>query len=369
MNNNIALYIDPPSHHFQGDRLFSVNDGLLNGDQVMAPYVYLRKFFNDRGVKVHTADLLPAASHGERNIYVSMGMLTNYRKLAHRPDTVLSAYFAMECPIVEPSMYKALKHAQHYFKRIFSWSDSASLERFVGQPLRCESFCWPQSFDHVHENIWNQTDRKFLVMINGNKLPQIYWQELYTERMRAVEFFNRTAEIDLYGMGWDQPSMRVGKTRLPYTLRRIHRGFLRYWQSFRPNPLLHAARQAYHGPAVSKSETLGKYTFALCFENSILKGWITEKIFDCFFVGTVPIYWGAPDITDHVPENCFIDKRKFPTYEELRSFLKSLGDKEIAAYKENARDYLASEKYKPFKKEAFAQLFRNIVEEDAGVRL
>ncbi len=364
-----ALFIDPPSHHFLGDRLFDVNNGRLDGDQLLAPYAYLRDFFRARGVEVRTADYLPPEENGARNVYVSMGILSNYRKLATRQDTVLSAYFAMECPIVEPSMYRALRRAQRYFKRIFTWSDSSSLERFVGEPLRCESFCWPQSFGNVHEAIWGQSERKFLVMINANKLPRLYWQELYTERMRAVEFFSRTDEIDLFGKGWDEPSIRVGKTWVPYTVRRLHHGLLLRWQHFRPQPLLEAARRCYQGPARSKAETLGGYQFAVCFENSILKGWITEKIFDCFFAGTVPIYWGAPDIEDYVPADCFIDMRRFSGYRELRGYLKSLGEKDIQAYKENARAYLRSPRFRPFTKEAFAELFARVVEEDTGTRL
>lgn len=369
INRQIALYIDPPSHHFLGDRLFDVNSDKLVGDNLLAPYLSLRDYFAARNIEVRTADYMPTTTNGVKNIYVSMGILSNYRRLAGRSDTVLSAYFAMECPIVEPRMYRALRDAQRYFKRIYTWSDSRSLEPFVGEPLRCESFCWPQSFDSVHEPIWKNTDRKFLVMINANKLPRLYRQELYTERMRAVEFFSRTDDIDLYGKGWNEPSIRVGKTHVPYTLRRLHHQFQRRWQRLRPDPLLQAARKAYRGIAESKSQTLGKYKFALCYENSILNGWITEKIFDCFFAGTIPIYWGAPGITDYVPENCFIDKRKFADYAQLRDHLKSLSDAEIVAYKENARDYLASEKFKPFKREAFCELFGKIVEEDAGASL
>jgi alpha(1,3/1,4) fucosyltransferase len=368
-NVNVALYIEPPSHHFFGDKLFDVSQVRLAGDQLMAPYAYLRDFLNARGVEVHTADLMPQETNGKKNIYVSLGILSNYRRLAQRPDTVLSAYFALECPIVEPSIYRALPQVQRYFKRIYSWSDSVSLERFVGESVRCESFCWAQSFDDVHEALWSNTDRKFLVMINANKLPRLYWQELYTERMRAVEFFSRTDDIDLYGKGWDKPSMRVGKTWMPYTFRRIHYEMIRQWQRIRPNPLLQAAQRAYRGVADSKSETLARYKFALCFENSILKGWITEKLFDCFFAGTVPIYWGAPDITERVPANCFIDMRRFSGYQELREFLKSLSEKHIQEYKVNARAFLRSPEFYPFTKAAFAELFARVVEEDAGVQL
>ncbi len=366
---SIALYIDPSSPHYLRDQLFNVNDVRLNGDHLLAPYAHLRDFFTGRGIEVHTADYLPRKSGSVQNIYVAIGNLRNYRGLARRRDTVLSAFFALECPIVEPSLYRALGQVQRYFRRIFSWSDSPSLERFVGGPLRCEPFRWPQSFDAVHETIWRQTHRKFLVMINANKLPRLYWQELYTERLRALEFFSRTGEVDLYGVGWDGPPTRVGKIWVPWILRRVHHTLMRRWQGLRPDPLLEAARRVYRGPAASKAETLGRYTFALCFENSILKGWMTEKIFDCFFAGTIPIYWGAPDIEQHVPPECFIDMRRFATYADLATFLKSLSAAEIQGYRENAWAYLRSPQFQPFTKDAFVELFRRIVEEDGGRRI
>ena len=366
----ITLYIDPTSHHFLDDRLFVLNDGRLNGDHMNAPYVHLRDYLAARNIAVHTADRLPPENERNgKNIYVSMGMFDNYPSLAKRPDIIMSAFFAMECPIVEPSLYRELNRAQTIFKRIFSWSDSASLEHFVGGPLRCRRFCWPQAFDDVHSEIWGRTGRKFLVMINSNKLPRLYLQELYTERLRALEFFGRTDEIDLYGNGWAEPSWQLGRTWVPYTFILFRRELLRQWQRLRPNRLLEAARRVYRGHAASKSETLGQYTFALCFENMRLKGWITEKIFDCFFAGTVPIYWGAPDIEESIPPKCFIDMRRFSDYRELRDFLKSLSPENIRAYRDAARAFICSPRFYPFSKRAFAELFARMIEEDAGVRI
>jgi alpha(1,3/1,4) fucosyltransferase len=360
----IALYIDPPTHHFLGDRMFDINTVRFIGDHLLAPWAHLREFFISQSIKVHTADLMPADTDYAQNFYVSIGNLANYRKIAQRGDTVLSAFFALECPIVEPSLYRGLHEVQHYFKRIFSWSDSSSLEHFTGGPLPLMPFRFPQAFSDVHEPIWKRSDRKFLVMINSNKLPRLYWQELYTERLRAVEFFARTGEIDLYGHGWDQPSIRVGKTRVPHTVIRLQRALLQQWQQMYPDPMLAAARRVYRGRTESKAETLGQHKFALCFENAIIKGYITEKIFDCFFAGTVPIYWGAPNIEEVVPSNCFIDMRCFASYAELRSYLISLSEKDICTYKENAWQYIKSPQFRPFTKEAFAEIFAQMIEED-----
>src|SRR5262249_30100533 len=163
--------------------------------------------------------------------------------------------------------------------------------------------------------------------------------------------FSRTGDIDLYGHGWDGPTARVGPwyvpgtfgmMRMPGTIQRASRKLVRSWQRFVPDPRLVAARTVYKGFAQSKSETLGNYTFAVCFENSVLSGWITEKIFDCFFAGTIPVYWGAPDVQDHIPADCFVDRRRFSDSADLARFLKSLGQREIQSYRRSARDFVES---------------------------
>ena len=42
------------------------------------------------------------------------------------------------------------------------------------------------------------------------------------------------------------------------------------------------------------------------FENSITDGYITEKIFNVFASGSIPIYNGAPNITNFVNSESFI---------------------------------------------------------------
>lgn len=368
--SDIALFIDPFTYHYEHDKLFDIEGDKLGGDSNLAPFVYLRDWFTNRGIRVHTADRLECGEiSAAKNVLLSFGMRNRYRKLAKRPDVILSAFFAFEGPIVEPKLYLELEEVQERFKRVFSFSDAESLAPFLRHSLSCGRFALPQAFESVHDEIWRREDRGFLVMINGNKKPALQVGELYSERMRAVEFFGRTGEIDLYGVGWDGPAYVLGKPRWPGTLLKLHRNLQKQWQRFQPDPLLEASRRAYKGVAISKSETLGSYTFSICFENQILNGWVTEKIFNCFFTGTVPIYLGAPDIESYVPKECFIDMREFSDYEKLRRHLKSLRPAEIKRYKENARDYLSSEQYKPFTKIAFTELIARVVERDTGVAL
>lgn len=55
----------------------------------------------------------------------------------------------------------------------------------------------------------------------------------------------------------------------------------------------------YRGFVSSKVDLLRRYRFCLVMENQRQNGYITEKLFDCFPAGTVPIYWGAPDIHEY----------------------------------------------------------------------
>ncbi|KAF9141805.1 4-alpha-L-fucosyltransferase [Mortierella sp. GBA39] len=73
-----------------------------------------------------------------------------------------------------------------------------------------------------------------------------------------------------------------------------------------------------------KQKTLASYPFGLAAENSNCLGHITEKIYDVYASGSIPIYMGAPDIADFVPEGSYIDVRKFKTYDDLIHYMKAV---------------------------------------------
>lgn len=45
-----------------------------------------------------------------------------------------------------------------------------------------------------------------------------------------------------------------------------------------------------------KEDGLNDYMFSIAHENANYSGYFTEKLLDCFATGTIPIYWGDPDI-------------------------------------------------------------------------
>jgi hypothetical protein len=368
----VGLWIDPVTHHLEADRLFMRGAAGYTGEDVDI-WLYLQDWFAQRGVSVHTADRLldGSAKAASLNVYVSFGTRHRYTKLTKRSDVVLSGFFARECPVVEPKLYRDLDKLSQSFKRMFSFSTGEALRPFLRAPVAFDRFRLTQPHDGVSPEPWANRDRRWLALVSTNKLPRLYLNELYTERLRALEYFHRYDEIDLFGLAWDEPPYRMGETVFNGMPKRIARAAHVRWRRLRPtnDPCRLAAAQAWRGPTMANVDTLGNYTFAICFENMQLDGWVTERIFDTLAAGAIPIYLGAPDIERWVSPDCYIDMRRFSSYEELRDFMRGLGPNEIEAYREAGRAYFASAQYGPFTKPAFAELLGSVVAEDAGIQL
>lgn len=187
-------------------------------------------------------------------------------------------------------------------------------------------FHYPQAKLLRNKILPDFNDKKLCVLIAGNKKSS-HPQELYSERKKAIAFFSSldTDEFDLYGTHWE--------------------GY-KNWK----------------GPAHKKEEILKNYRFCICYENMKDQyGYITEKIFDCFAAGVIPVYWGASNVQDYIPPDCFIDRRKFASMEELYTFLKAMTKEEHAGYVDRIKAYLVSEKSHPFSPKHFLETFSEAV--------
>jgi hypothetical protein len=45
---------------------------------------------------------------------------------------------------------------------------------------------------------------------------------------------------------------------------------------------------------------IGQYKFMICFENTSMTNYLTEKLLNSYTCGTIPIYWGCPNLGDYV---------------------------------------------------------------------
>lgn len=59
--------------------------------------------------------------------------------------------------------------------------------------------------------------------------------------------------------------------------------------------------------------------------------YVTEKVYDAFVAGCVPIYWGAPNIHDFIPHNnSIIDYRQHGSPSALQAELERLASNATA---------------------------------------
>ncbi|MBU3581062.1 hypothetical protein ICN19_03405 [Polynucleobacter sp. AP-Capit-er-40B-B4] len=178
----------------------------------------------------------------------------------------------------------------------------------------------------------------FSCIINANKaFPKGLENDLYRERLEVIRWYETNAPeyFSLYGLGWGKPEPAF--TPVEKVARRMKRLASQLF-AYKPFP-------SYAGEVPDKELIYRQTKFAYCYENvANLPDYISEKIFDCFFGGCVPVYWGASTISQHIPSTCFIDRRDFKNTAEVHRFLMNIDETEYTKYQESIRDFLSSSK-------------------------
>lgn len=96
-------------------------------------------------------------------------------------------------------------------------------------------------------------------------------------------------------------------------------------------------------PVESKIEALGRFRYSIVVENCREDWYFSEKLIDCFACGTVPIYWGCPDIGRFFNPHGVIP---FRNRWQLRSILKNIGEDDYQRRLGAVRDNL--ERARPY---------------------
>jgi len=102
-----------------------------------------------------------------------------------------------------------------------------------------------------------------------------------------------------------------------------------------------------------KRAALVDYMFSVTMENDSYPSYYTEKVTDCFVTGTVPVYWGAPDIDKYFnPDGIIFLNEDFDVESLTKEKYDSMKDAieenyKIATELEMAEDYMFRNYFQP----------------------
>ena len=322
-----CFYTNP---YYLNDEVFNEQNPILNQNNLLEPYRRLKIAFAERGYALRTQDI-HSSEESEIVLYTDMP-----KRLPPLSEKSKSFLLLMETWLIRPDNWNKRKHNR--FRKVFTYSEKhlAKGAPYVRMYLP-EPEPWPNFRNSFDER------EKLCCLIAGGKLS-MHPNELYSERIRWIRWFesHHPNDFEFYGSGWDRMWMTG-----PIWIRAINK--LPLWRK-----LFYSNFKSYKGRVADKYEVMENYKFAICLENARdIEGYITEKIFDCFFAGCVPLYRGPQNITEHVPKDCFIDLRDFTSREAVYDRISLMTKAEYEGYQNRIRAYLQSEKFKPFTSSTF----------------
>jgi hypothetical protein len=73
----------------------------------------------------------------------------------------------------------------------------------------------------------------------------------------------------------------------------------------------------------SKLEVAREFRFMLCFENDLYPGYVTEKVFEAWASGCIPLWWGL-DSHRYLNPGALVNLADFATIQEWMEFVREL---------------------------------------------
>ncbi len=87
------------------------------------------------------------------------------------------------------------------------------------------------------------------------------------------------------------------------------------------------------GPIEDKFAFQKKYKFSIAFENSSTSGYTTEKLIQAVAAGTIPIYWGNPNIYKEFNTKSFINCHEYDTFYDVIEKVKEIDNNDELFFK------------------------------------
>ncbi|MGN0428146.1 MAG: glycosyltransferase family 10 domain-containing protein [Agathobacter sp.] len=118
------------------------------------------------------------------------------------------------------------------------------------------------------------------------------------------------------------------------------------------------------GPVEDKADFMPNYKFTIAVENTSAPGYTTEKLLDAWAYGTVPIYYGNPDIGKEFNDEAFINCHKYNSIEEIVQRVKELDEDDEKFMAMMKASILREDCYAANYEEKLLNFFSNIFEQE-----
>ena len=310
------------------------------GDDLGYTGVRLKQRFNAAGVAVASLDMAPIERFNAVVFFDYPSPLNfTFKRLV---KSKIPIYLVLlESPTIRPDNWIIENHAP--FKKVFTWNPTLVI-RWDDKYVRIHM---PHKIPEKKRYRASLAD-KFCCMIASQKYAAGP-NELYTERVKAIRWFeqNHPGEFALYGQRWDQHCFDGKWSWLNRFIA----------QAYKHIPLPKSRSfPSWKGNIQSKRPILEQYKFSLCFENSTHPGYLTEKVLDAFFAGSVPVYLGNPAVLSIIPEEAFIDYRFFTDYESLYAYMRKMPREKYKRMRRAGYDFVHSDAIKPLGADAFIDI-------------
>ena len=115
---------------------------------------------------------------------------------------------------------------------------------------------------------------------------------------------------------------------------------------------------------LAKMDFTKNYKFSITFENTSGAEYLTEKIWHAFLAGSIPIYWGCPNVNDFFNPASFINCHEYASFSDVIDKIKEIDNDPILYAKYlNAPPILPNSKFHNHSKHKISKKMEYIIEQ------
>jgi hypothetical protein len=353
-----TFYVAPVSN-FLENKIF-LSEYFTNGLKNYAfMFIALRNQLAAHGIDLATQDIHPPEASNLIIAFDEVAFFQTYQ----RQSGQLLYLFLNEPANYWPELWKRENHT--VFDRIFTYDYTlADGKKYIHHYFAIDLDNYPKLED-VTEADFNK--RKLLVLVAGMfqlTPPKAGSSSLLYARYHTMRWFGKHLpnRFDFFSRGID-PTLYESFRGLGLLRQILPKALTRQLVRAVATHRRQAVEAICKGPVppMSKLSVLKEYRFVVSYENSRLPGYVSEKLFDCLFTGSVPVYWGEPNIQRFVPAECFVDRQAFADDATLAKFLVNMPYSDYSRYTAAIRKFVGGIEHEKFGSEPNAKRVSDVI--------